>query len=128
LQHIDDSTLELYALRRLSEFEVMAIQEHLLICTVGQTHYEETLEFASVMRAATQQMVTELIATHHTNDGPIHLYVRPIGPEAWVCTIRGTSTSGGRSAATRQEAIDRCINDFRAMFPEHVCSRACIGA
>jgi hypothetical protein len=125
LQHIDDNSLELYALGRLSEFEVFAIQEHLLICTACRTHYREILEFASTMHAAVRQMVTELIATHDTEDGLIYLYVRPSGSETWVATIRGESESGGVTAPTRHEAVRKCIDAFHQMFPEHICTAAC---
>jgi hypothetical protein len=125
LQHIDDATLELYALRRLSEFEATAIQEHLLICTACHTHYQEILEFSSVMKTAVMQMVTELIATHETEDGPLHLFVRPSTPEGWIATMRGKSASGGVTAETRQDAVSRCVGAFKQMFPEHVCTAAC---
>jgi hypothetical protein len=125
LQHIDDDSLELYALGRLSEFEVFAIQEHLLICTACRTHYDEILEFASTMHAAAWQIVTELIATHHTEDGLIYLYVRPSDSDTWVATIRGESTSGGVTAPTRQGAVSECVEAFRQMFPEHMCTAAC---
>ena len=125
LQHIDDSTLELYALGRLSEFEVIAIQEHLLICTACQTHYEEILEFSSTIRAAVVQMATELIATHFTEDGYIHLYVRPSTSDFWVATIRGKAASGGVTAQSWQDAVNECIATFNQMFPEHVCTAAC---
>jgi hypothetical protein len=125
LQHIDDSTLELYALGRLSEFEVIAIQEHLLICTACQTHYREVLEFALSMQAALVQMTSELIARHDTEDGFISLYVRPSTGETWVATIRGKSASGGYTAQTREDAVHECIAIFYEMFPEHVCTARC---
>jgi hypothetical protein len=125
LQHIDDATLELYALGRLSEFEATAIQEHLLICTACHTHYQEILEFSSVMKTAVMQMVTELIATHETEEGTIHLYVRPSTLDRWVATIRGKSVSGGATADTRRDAVIKCIATFKQMFPEHVCTAAC---
>ena len=125
LQHIDDSTLELYVLGRLSEFEVIAIQEHLLICSACQTHYEEILEFSSTMQAAVVHMASELIATHDTEDGLIHLYVRPSASDTWVATIRGKSASGGVTARTRQDAVNKCLAAFNEMFVEHVCTAAC---
>jgi len=125
LQHIDDNSLELYALGRLSDFEVFAIQEHLLICTACRTHYDEILEFASTMREAARQMVTELIATHDTEDGLMYLYVRPSGSDTWVAIIRGESASGGVTAPTHDGAVAKCIEAFHQMFPEHVCTGSC---
>ena len=126
MTHIDDGTLELYALGRVSSFEIVSVEEHLLICPLCRVRLQRVAEFAVTMREATRIIVsTELIATHRTDDGFIHLYVRPVGPDTWVATIRGDMIGGGVSAATRSEAVDLCTANFKEMFPEHQCNRGC---
>lgn len=125
LSHIDDSSLELYALGRVSQFEVVAIEEHLLVCPYCNERLRSIEEFALTLRDAAQIMATELIATHRTHDGLVHLYVRRTGINSWVSTIRGETIGGGANATTREQAVQQCQVHFSEMFPEHVCGRGC---
>lgn len=126
MTHIDDGTLELYALGRVSSFEIVALEEHLLICPLCRARLQRLAEFAVTMREAARIIVsTELIATHRTDDGFVHLYVRRAAPDNWVATIRGDTIGGGVSAPTRSEAVELCTANFKEMFPEHRCNRGC---
>jgi hypothetical protein len=125
LSHIDEGSLELYALGRVSPFEVVAIEEHLLVCRDCKNQLATIREFAIAARQAAQVMATELVETHKTSDGLVHLYVRRTGVAAWVATIRGEIIGGGVTAPTREEAIDLCTRGFREMFPEHQCEGGC---
>lgn len=125
LLHIDDSSLELYALGRVSQFEVVAIEEHLLVCPYCTKRLESVAEFALVAREAALEMSTEWIATHRTVDGLVHLYVRRTGVNAWIATLRGETLGTGVAASTRDDAITLCLNAFGELFPEHKCNRGC---
>ena len=126
MAHIKDDSLELYALGRVAPLEVVSIEEHLLVCPSCRGRLEGISEFAKAMREATQIIVTELIATHHTKDGLVHLYVRPNGANDWLATIRGDELGGGVSADSRAEAVERCLASFEEMFLEHECGNGCI--
>jgi hypothetical protein len=126
LSHIDDDSLELFALGRVSHVEVVAIEEHLLVCPFCSQRLQRIAEFAMVARHALGVMATELIATHRTKDGVIHLYVRQTSPSAWVATLRGEDIGGGVTAETREDAISLCREHFEQMFPEHRCGRGCV--
>jgi hypothetical protein len=128
LSHIDEGSLELYALGRVSPFEVVAIEEHLLVCPYCKDRFTPIQDFAIAARNATQVMATELVDTHSTSDGLVHLYVRRTGVKAWVATIRGEAIGGGVTAKTRHEAVMLCVSSFREMFPEHRCGRRCSNA
>lgn len=117
--------MELYALGRVSQFELVALEEHLLVCPYCSERLQSIEEFALAAREATRAVNTELVATHRTEDGFVHLYVRRTGVSAWVATIRGETIGGGVSSSTREEAIQLCVASFREMFPEHVCGRGC---
>ena len=125
MSHVDDSSLELYALGRASSFEVVAIEEHLLVCAQCRERLQSEAEFATIMREAARIIATELIATHRTKDGFVHLYVRQSGPESWTATMRGDSLGGGVAAQSKLDAIAQCTASFSEMFPEHQCDGAC---
>jgi hypothetical protein len=125
LSHIDDGSLELYALGRVSQFEVVALEEHLLVCPYCTERLASVADFATAARDAALIMTTDLVATHRTNDGPVHLYVRRTSVNAWLATIRGETLGGGVAATTRDEAVDLCLRSFAEMFPEHQCGRGC---
>ncbi len=48
--HESDERLELYALERLSDSDIMQIEEHLLVCDSCRDRLEETATFALAMR------------------------------------------------------------------------------
>ena len=125
MSHLDDSSLELYALARVPEFEAVSIEEHLLVCSVCDARFQSVAEFALAARDAALVIATELIATHRTDDGVVHLYVRRSGVESWVATIRGEALGGGVAATTRQDAVELCFRSFHEMFPEHACNGSC---
>ena len=50
--HESDESLELYALERLSDSDVVRIEEHLLICDSCRDRLDETANFAVAMREA----------------------------------------------------------------------------
>jgi len=50
--HVADDLLELYSLDRLSADELVAVEEHLLVCRACQDRLKETDDFVRVMRAA----------------------------------------------------------------------------
>ena len=127
LSHIDDNSLELYALGRVSDFEVVSVEEHLLVCSECNDRLRSVGEFALTVREAALVIATELIATHRTSDGLVHLYVRRAGLNSWVSTIRGEALGGGVAATTRQEAVAHSVRTFQEMFPEHKCNGSCTG-
>lgn len=54
--HLEEDALELYALQRISEDELPAFEEHLLICHECQDRLAETDEYIAAMRAATAKL------------------------------------------------------------------------
>ena len=50
--HESDERLELYALQRLSDSDVVSIEEHLLVCDSCRDRLDETATFAVAMREA----------------------------------------------------------------------------
>lgn len=125
MSHIEDDSLELYALARVPQSEAVSTEEHLLVCPSCRERLQAIAEFAHAAREATQIIVTELIASHRTKDGLVHLYVRPQGPDTWLATIRGENLDGGISACSRAEAVERSLSSFKLMFPEHQCGKDC---
>lgn len=123
--HIEDDSLELYTLGRVSPFEAASIEEHLLVCPLCRQNLQSAGEFAKTMREATRVAATELIASHRTEDGLVHVYVRPAGSPEWLATLRGGSITCGVLARSRSEAIDLCLANFRELFPEHECDGEC---
>jgi hypothetical protein len=109
----------------VSQFEVVAIEEHLLVCPLCSERLRSAREFALAMRDAARIITTELVATHSTDDGLVYLYVRQIRPDNWVATIRGEDIEGGVTGASRQTAVDLCVRSFEEMFPEHRCNARC---
>jgi anti-sigma factor RsiW len=54
--HIDEETLELYALGRLAEEEAAPVEEHLLVCHSCQDRLASTDEFIRTVRAAASNL------------------------------------------------------------------------
>jgi hypothetical protein len=52
IPHETDEQLELYALRRLSDERIEAVEEHLLVCAVCQERLNDVEAFATAMRDA----------------------------------------------------------------------------
>ncbi len=52
LTHVSDDTLESYALQRIPELDLAAVEGHLLICLACQIRLEEMDEYIKVMQAA----------------------------------------------------------------------------
>jgi len=50
--HIDENTLELYAMDRLSESEAAPVEEHLLVCYLCQDRLAEIDRFLTDLRSA----------------------------------------------------------------------------
>ncbi len=123
--HIEEDSLELYTLGRVSPFEAASIEEHLLVCPLCRDNLQSIEVFAKTMREATRVAATELIASHRTDDGLVHVYVRPSGSPEWLATLRGGTVTCGVRAHSRSEAIDLCLANFRELFPEHECSSEC---
>jgi hypothetical protein len=54
--HMDEEILELYALGRLNEEEVVPVEEHLLICHTCQDRLADTDEYIRTVRAAAPKL------------------------------------------------------------------------
>ena len=52
VQHVSDEQLDQYALKRLTEAEVAALEEHLLICPECQDRLQHTDDFIEALRTA----------------------------------------------------------------------------
>ena len=50
VQHVSDEQLDQYALKRLTEAEVAALEEHLLICPECQDRLQLTDDFIEALR------------------------------------------------------------------------------
>ncbi len=57
--HWDETQLEQYALRKLPEPEVEALEEHLLVCEVCQQNLARTDEYVSAMRSVSARLRAE---------------------------------------------------------------------
>ena len=58
-RHPDDEAIENYAFGRLSDSDLVAVEEHLLICEDCQSRVERTEEYIHLMKAATAAYVRE---------------------------------------------------------------------
>ena len=57
-EHVDAEILERYAMGRLDEPALGALEEHLLLCADCQEQLDEATEFVSVMREATEKLAS----------------------------------------------------------------------
>jgi len=57
--HIDEETLECYALGRLAEDEAASVEEHLLVCHSCQDELAAADEYISTVRAAAPKLASE---------------------------------------------------------------------
>ena len=58
--HIEEETLELYALGRLGEDEAAPVEEHLLVCHFCQDRLAATDEYIRTVRAAAHKLPSKL--------------------------------------------------------------------
>lgn len=59
LPHLTEETAEQYAMGRLSEPEIEAVEEHLFVCAECQDLVTEAEDFSRVARIATQELLNE---------------------------------------------------------------------
>ena len=80
------------------------------------------------MRTSTAQQpvvcAEPLSFIHHTNDGPIHLLVRP-SKTGWRAFHWGRNEAGTWTFSTLQEANEHLLCFFEKLYPGHRCSAAC---
>ena len=124
MYHIPADSLDLYALGRVNTYEAMAVEEHLLVCASCVATFTEGLRL--VVPPTVQHFTSELLQAHHTGDGLVFLYVRPVEEQRWIATLRGPNIDGGIVATARGIAVTALSEQFRLMFPEHVCTNGCI--
>lgn len=62
--HVSEEALERYLMRRLTETEIAAVEEHLLVCSDCQFHAEQADEFMRLAKAALPQVMNELPVAH----------------------------------------------------------------
>lgn len=128
MPHIPLDSLELYALGRLPERELADVEEHIVCCPECVTVLNDLEGFTRTISTALQATNSELVAEHHTAEGPIRLYVRCLSPEhvQWLGRVRGDKVDAGVHAPSRDQALVAVENLFRQMYPEHGCMRDCI--
>ena len=57
--HIDEETLECYALGRLNEEEAAPVEEHVLVCHICQDELAAADEYIRAVRAAAPKLASE---------------------------------------------------------------------
>jgi hypothetical protein len=124
--HIPTDTLELYALGRLTEFELEHVEEHLLRCPECVERLNDVEGYARTIRETLRQFTSELIAEHHTEDGIIHVYVRSGSDGTWVGRVKGPQHDGGIAGSSRKEVVAAITDMFHQMFREHRCGPKCM--
>lgn len=120
LDHIDDETLELYALDRIkTEGELALIEEHLLVCYLCQDRLQTHDKFIGSLRAGFQHLGWTHI--HQTDDGEVRMSVHK-GPDGrHIARIVGAGVDCGSWRASADDARLWCETSFGEMFPEHAC-------
>jgi len=103
-----------YVMNRMLRSEIQRYEEHLKQCP-------RCAELVAATRA-----VLPVSVVHQTEDGPVHLWASPNKEGDWRARIWGRQLAGARRFATMGETNRHLLDSFARMFPEHVCTTACM--
>ncbi len=117
-EHPDDDTLERYCLGGLKGAALATVEKHVLVCESCRRRADSNKRFIQAMRAAATEIVSvPLNFTHDTDDGLIHLFVRPADGGGWVATSERIGPF-----ETVEEANAYLLRSFRRAYPKHLCA------
>lgn len=128
VNHIDDEVLELFALNRLPDDRLPAVEEHILICEECRERLHTVDIFLSTLKTTLRRSAPNVTfwQLHQTEDGPVEIWIERAGDDCWVSQRRGFALSGGGEFSTEAEALRELSETFAVLFPEHQCSAACL--
>ena len=123
--HIEENTLERYALGQATGADLAATEEHLLVCERCRRRLAELEEFIAAFRGAVHGLASRpLDFTHHTELGPIRLRsLRERG--RWMARVSGRDIEYGREFDEVADANRFLLDGFRELFAGHRCTDQC---
>jgi hypothetical protein len=122
--HIEDDTLELYAVGRIkAERELARIEEHLLICTTCQDRLQAEDAFITQLHDTLARL--KWSHTHLTEDGDVTLFIYLAHDGHYSARVVGADVDCGARLPSAAEAQTWCEDSFGQMFSEHVCGDGC---
>jgi hypothetical protein len=126
--HISEDILELYALNRLPDALLPPVEEHVLICEECRQRLHTVDVFVSTLKTTLRRSEPNVVfwQLHQTDDGPVEIWIERAGERKWVSQRRGFALSGGGEFRTQAEAMQEMSQSFIGLFPEHICSVACL--
>ncbi len=125
-EHAAEETLEEYALGRLRGAALARLEEHLLICEECQDRLSELDTFLQGMSEA-DGLLDYVGFSHDTADGEVSLEATRLQPRRWLARFRGAHLEGTETFPSLREAFRFLRRSFAEMYPEHRCTRRCVG-
>ncbi len=128
VSHINDEVLELFALNRLPDDRLPAVEEHILICEECRERLHTVDVFLSTLKTTLRRSDPNVVfwQLHQTEDGPVEIWIERAGDSRWISRRRGPALSGGAEFRSEAEALEEVSESFAVLFPEHRCSGACL--
>lgn len=125
-EHATEDALEEYALGRLRGAAVARLEEHLLICEECQNRLSQIDSFVQGMADA-DGMLDYVGFSHDTADGEVLIEATRMHAGEWVARYHGAHLDGTATFTSLREAFRFLRRSFSEMYPEHRCSRRCVG-
>ncbi len=123
-EHLDEETLEAYALGSLRGARIERAEEHLLICRECLDRLHEVEGFVRAMREASADLVECVVITHRTQDGPVRLQALKQGSR-WRAQFDGPQLEGADTFPTFKAAYAYLEKSFAELYPRHRCTDSC---
>jgi hypothetical protein len=129
IQCASDESIEAYSLGKVTDdFELAAIEEHLLVCHGCQDRLADADVYKRAMRAALSSFhieAVEMQAVHVASEGISYLWATESEQGLWTARMSGCEAAGGYVFASCSDAFEHNASAFRTLFPEHMCSAEC---
>ncbi len=124
-RHLDEASIESYALGRLRAATLASAETHLRACPHCQRRLQELESFIATLRGAVQDFARRPIDyTHQTTLGPIRLHASRRG-RRWMAIVSGGQIEYGRLFPRVYDANEFLMRAFAELFPEHRCAAEC---
>jgi anti-sigma factor RsiW len=121
--HVSSEWIEKYVSGELADPDLIAGEEHLLICESCRDGVAEMDVFIALPGSGPGAVAAFV---HATADGPVTLEIRvlPESPQ-WSARFSGSHLEGQAVLASFREACAWLRRSFAEMFPEHLCTGGC---
>jgi hypothetical protein len=125
-EHATEDALEEYALGRLRGAALARLEEHLLVCEECQDRLSQLDTFVQGMADA-DGLLDYVGFSHDTADGEVNLEATRLHSRAWLARFRGAHLDGSDTFESLRDAFRFLRRSFAEMYPEHRCTRRCVG-